>query len=280
MSLAEKQKNNKEGMITLVPDYKEKSAVRENGDHDGEIDLLDLAYELLGKLHYIVFFFLLGAVIANAYSYFCIKPTYQTTAKLYIVSASSDSVVDLTDLNIGTSLTKDYEELILSYPVLEQVIDELDLDMNYNTLGSMIQISNPTDTRILNITVTSTDPEKARDIANKLTEVSTSYLPKTMNTDEPNIAQKAKLPEHKFGPSYTKYTMMGALLGAILCCAYFIVLYMMDDTIHSAEDLERYFGLVPLAVVPESEIFAEQDGKKKKISKLPIKKKAGKGNKK
>lgn len=280
MSLAEKQIN-KDEVISLVSDKREMRLINGgNVDSEAEIDLLDLAYELLEKLHYIVLCFMVGAVLANAFSYFCIKPTYQTTAKLYIVSASSDSVVDLTDLNIGTSLTKDYEELILSYPVLEQVIEELDLEIDYKKLSEMIAITNPADTRILNITVTSNDPQQAQDIANKLAEVSTSYLPDTMNTTEPNIAQEAKLPEHKFGPSYTKFTMLGALLGAILCCAYFIAIYMMDDTIHSAEDIEKYFGLVPLAVIPESELLSDKDDKKKKQKKFSIKGKIGKGNKK
>ena len=57
----------------------------------------------------------------NLYSYFRIAPTYTSVAKMYIVSASDDSVVDLTDLNIGKALTLDYEDLMLSYPVLDQV---------------------------------------------------------------------------------------------------------------------------------------------------------------
>ena len=60
----------------------------------------------------------IGAVLFNAFAYFLIKPTYQSTAKLYVVSASDDSIVNLQDLNIGSSLTKDYEDLILSYPWL------------------------------------------------------------------------------------------------------------------------------------------------------------------
>ena len=94
-------------------------------NEDAEIDLLDLMFQLLDKLHYLIFFFLLGALVFNAYAYFRIAPTYQSTAKMYIVSASDDSVVDLTDLNIGTSLTADYEELMLSYPVLVQVIEKM-----------------------------------------------------------------------------------------------------------------------------------------------------------
>ena len=78
-------------------------------EDDKEIDLVDLGYALMDKLHFIVLSFLLGAVLLNACAYFLIKPTYQSTAKLYVVSASEDSVVNLSDLNIGTSLTKDYE---------------------------------------------------------------------------------------------------------------------------------------------------------------------------
>ena len=82
---------------------------------------------LLEKLPYIILCFLIGAVLFNAFAYFLIKPTYQSTAKLYVVSASDDSIVNLQDLNIGSSLTKDYEDLILSYPVLDQVIEKLGL---------------------------------------------------------------------------------------------------------------------------------------------------------
>lgn len=226
-----------------------------------EIDLVDLAYMLFDKLHFIVMFFLVGAVLCNAFSFFCIKPTYQSTAKLYIVSASEDSIVNLSDLNIGSSLTSDYEELMLSYPVLDQVIDKLGLNMDSAGLSQMISLENPADTRVLKITVTSTDPKQARDIANTLAEISVGYLPDTMSTRAPNIAQRAILPETKSGPSYMKFTILGGFLGAIVVCIILVVQYLLDDTIHTAEDLEKYFGIVPLTSIPESEQFIMRTGK-------------------
>lgn len=237
-------------------------------EEETEIDLIDLAWALLDKIHYIVLCFLIGAVIMNAYSYFLVRPTYKSTAKMYVVSASKNSVVDLDALNIGTSLTADYEQLMLSYPVLEQVINKLNLDMDSDTLAKMITLENPTDTRILNINVVSTDPKNARDIANTLMDVSVDYLPKTMSTNAPNVAQKAKLADHKDGPSYTKYTMIGALAGAFLYCMYLVVKYLMDDTIHTADDMEKYFDIVPLAVIPDvSELAPEKQQKKGKLEK-------------
>lgn len=230
----------------------------QNVDSEMEIDLIDLMYMLLSKLRYIVLFFLLGAVLLNAYSYFLIHPTYQSTSTLYIVSASGGSVVDLTDLNIGTSLKSDYEELIMSYPVLDRVTQRLNLDMTTEEIASMISITNPTDTRILKLTVTAQEPEQAKDIANTLAKISVKYLPDTMSTDAPNIAQKGRLPTHKSGPSYLRYTLMGGLLGAVLCCAYLVVRYLMDDTIRGPEDMEKYFGEPPLASIPYVEAFDEK----------------------
>ena len=245
-----------------------RSSFADRTEQEAEIDLIDLARALLDKIHYIVLCFLIGAVIMNAYSYFLVRPTYKSTAKMYVVSASKNSVVDLDALNIGTSLTADYEQLMLSYPVLEQVINKLNLDMDSDTLAKMITLENPTDTRILNINVVSTDPKSARDIANTLMDVSVDYLPKTMSTNAPNVAQKAKLADHKDGPSYTKYTMIGALAGAFLYCMYLVVKYLMDDTIHTADDMEKYFDIVPLAVIPDvEELASEKQQKKGKLEK-------------
>ena len=245
-----------------------RSSFADRTEEETEIDLIDLAWALLDKIHYIVLCFLIGAVIMNAYSYFLVRPTYKSTAKMYVVSASKNSVVDLDALNIGTSLTADYEQLMLSYPVLEQVINKLNLDMDSDTLAKMITLENPTDTRILNINVVSTDPKSARDIANTLMDVSVDYLPKTMSTNAPNVAQKAKLADHKDGPSYTKYTVIGALAGAFLYCLYLVVKYLMDDTIHTADDMEKYFDIVPLAVIPDvSELASEKQQKKEKLEK-------------
>ena len=245
-----------------------RSSFADRTEQEAEIDLIDLAWALLDKIHYIVLCFLIGAVIMNAYSYFLVRPTYKSTAKMYVVSASKNSVVDLDALNIGTSLTADYQQLMLSYPVLEQVINKLNLDMDSDTLAKMITLENPTDTRILNINVVSTDPKSARDIANTLMDVSVDYLPKTMSTNAPNVAQKAKLADHKDGPSYTKYTMIGALAGAFLYCMYLVVKYLMDDTIHTADDMEKYFDIVPLAVIPDvEELASEKQQKKGKLEK-------------
>ncbi len=281
MGFAKKQEEaDKEKMSVLRPVT---PGLRQEPDVENEIDLLELGYVLLDKIHFILLWFLIGAILLNAYAFFCIRPTYQSTAKMYVVSASNDSVVDLTDLNIGTSLTADYEQLMLSYPVLDQVIEELNLDMETEDLAEMVTLENPADTRILNVTVTSTDPVEAKDIANKITEVSVEYLPETMSTNPPNIAQKAQLADTKAAPSYGKFTMMGAFLGALLYCGWVITRHLLDDTLRSADDMEKHFGLVPLTTIPDSDVFAilekREDAEDQTMIKNRKKKRFGKGKK-
>lgn len=230
-----------------------------NGDGE-EIDLFDLIFFLWGRIKIIGMATLVSAIVFLGVAAFLITPKYKSTAKLYAVS-SKDSVVDISDLSIGTALTKDYEELILSYPVLNSVIKKLNLDMTTKQLAKMITITNPTDTRILNIAVIDKDPEEACMIANTIVDASIKYLPKTMSTNAPNIAQRARIDRKKVSPSYIKFTLIGFILGLVGSAGFFVVQYIRDDSISSAEDLEKYFGVAPLTVIPEDESNKEKGGK-------------------
>lgn len=233
----------------------EESRIQRMQEAENEIDLVELAMMLIGKFKAILFCTLLCAVVLNAYTYLMVDPTYESTATLYVVSASNGGVVDLTDLNIGSSLKDDYRVLIQRYPVLSRTIEELSLDITPEILQKKMRIENPTDTRILTITITDTDPAMARDIANKVAEISTEYLPDVMSSDAPNIAEHARIAEHKSGPSYSKATIMGGLIGFILACMYFIVMFLMDNTVKTDDELERLTGAMPLATIPYSKVM-------------------------
>ena len=236
---------------TKKPEEKQKGYIAKNNSTDA-IDLLALLEYVLQKWETVVLYALLGAVLLNAYSFFMMTPQYTSTAKLYIVSSSSDTVVDLTDLNIGTSLTNDYVELIMSYPVLDQVISRLKLDMKATQLASLISISNPSSTRVLALTVTTSDADLSVSIANTLAAVAIDYLPETMNTVKPNVAQVARRATSKSSPSYLKFTLIGAFMGAAIYAAYLVLRFMTDDTIKNQDDIETAFGVTVLACIPEN----------------------------
>ena len=238
---------------------------------EDEIDLVELFYLLWGHAWQIILCLILGAGLALGYTKLLVTPLYQATSSIYIVSASNNSVVNLTDLQIGAQLTADYQELILSRPLLEDVIRNLELTnaegepMSTNALKNMIAISNTADTRILKVTVTSSDPQESADIANELIDQACIYLPQIMETEEPNLVEEAIPPTAKSSPSTARNVLIGGLLGACLACGVLVVRYLMNDTFVTPDDVAKYLGVQPLAVIPEGDLGDFNAHKKKKL---------------
>ena len=189
--------------------------LRNTQEGEMEIDLLELLLYYRDRLLWIILGFLAGATIAALITYYLITPVYTATAKMYMVSSSTQSVIDLTDLNIGQSLSKDYVELLKTRPIIEDVIEEQGLDYKYNELLSMLNMAIVADTRIIAIRATSEDPEEAMHIANALADKGVKELPKLMETPQPHIAEYAIIPVNPSSPSLSRNVMIGAMIGMI-----------------------------------------------------------------
>lgn len=222
-------------------------------DQETEIDLVELFYMYLNHIWQIVAVLVAGAVLALAFTAFFVTPQYEATAQIYVVSASNDSVVNLSDLQIGAQLTGDYEELLKIHPLVEDVIANLGLNMTYTQLLDMVTIETPSGTRLLNITVESPSATQAADIANEIAELAVEYLPEIMECSPPNIADRALVPDRHASPSLAKNTLLGGLVAMLIFCGILLVRFIMDDTFKSQEDIEKYLGATPLCVIPETE---------------------------
>ena len=223
-------------------------------DSEVEIDLLDLLGFYLSHFPLLIGAVVIGALVAGLYTHFLIPDKFTASSRMYMVAASSDTVVNLSDLNLGTSLSNDYVELMKSRPVIEEVIEKLELPYDYNTVLNMISLSVVNNTRIVRISVTSVNPQEAMDIANQMARTARTQLPNVMAAPKPSIAEYAVLPQHRSSPSMKKNILIGAMLLLVLVLAFLTITYLMDDTIKTAEDVEKEFGIMPLSVIPEGEV--------------------------
>lgn len=221
------------------------------GNDTIEIDLLEIFHILLSRFWIILGTGLLAAVIGFVISRFVLTPTYESTTKIYILNKSENTAVTYSDVQMGTQLTKDYAELINSRYVLETVIEQLSLsETEYKDLLKKVSVHTPTDTRIVSITVTDIDPRQAQDIANCIREVAGEHIQNVMDIDAVNVVEEANLPMIKAGPSVIKWTAIGGILGVFLVCAVILIHCLLDDTIKTSEDVEKYLGLSTLALIP------------------------------
>lgn len=217
-----------------------------------EIDLRELFFVLLGKIWIIILATALGLGVAAGYTTAFMDPVYSSTSLLYVMTKST-SITSLTDLQVGSSLTQDYQVFITSRPVVEKVIEDLELDMDYEQFVGTVVVNNPVNTRFINITVSNYDPYMAKTIVDKLTDVSAERMGTIMETEEPNVADYGNVPQHPTSPSLTKNALIGAVLGFVLSVGVILVLYLMNDAIHTTEDVERYLGINTLGLIPLQE---------------------------
>jgi capsular polysaccharide biosynthesis protein len=237
-----------------------------------EIDLVELIGVIISKLWIIVICAALAGTIAFLLSEYVMTPQYISTTKMYIINRQSNEQLTYSDLQTGTQLTKDYQELVTSRPVLDEVREELALAMDNKELKSKITVSVPTDTRIVTITVQDSSPDLARAIADEIRNSASKHISAVMNTEAVNVVEEADLPLEPSSPKIVKNTVIGGAIGAFISMAFIILVYIMDDSVKNPDDVEHYLKVSVLGSIPYEEENEEEDApatekKKKKSSK-------------
>ena len=212
-----------------------------------EIDLRAFFLKLKTKWLTCILGLLLGAVLALGYSIFLQDSQYQSTAMVYLRGNGSSSI-SIQDLQVGTQLTKDYEIIFKSRPVLESTIDELNLDMSTKELSNLISITNTEDTRILSITATADTPELAKDIANSIMDNGVQKVSE-IDAQQPYVVETAIENAARVGMSRSRMTILGAVAGLVITLGYIFLRFVLSDNVTSADDLENTLNVPVLAVV-------------------------------
>jgi capsular polysaccharide biosynthesis protein len=130
--------------------------------------------------------------------------------------------------------------------------------MEYEQIKSMVSLENQSDTRILDITVVTDDPYMAKEIVDEVSEVSVSRIASIMNVDEPTTVEYGHLEDSPSSPNTKKNIAIGGILGIVASAGLVIVMYLLNDTISSEEDVEKYLGLNNLGIIPMDEGEMEQ----------------------
>ena len=241
--------------------------MNEHMNEENQIDLLELAHVLLKKWLLILLSGVLCGAIALLYTITMVQPQYQSSAMLYIVSKST-TVISVTDLQIGSALTADFEVIAKSKPVLDSTIEKVKAEsgktFTRGEVNQMISVSNSDNTRILVIKATGPDPTDASLVANAASEAMSEQMAYIMKTDEPTTVEKAEVESTPIGPNVQKNLLMGILVGLVLACGVLLVGYLINDTIKTEEDVKRYLGVPTLIVIPTEKRLAKKEKRRRK----------------
>ena len=212
------------------------------------IDLIGLMFYVFEKFWLVI---ILAVLCAGVFGFMSrnARPSYTATAKLYIVNPANTGI-NIADLQLGTVLTLDYQEVFKTWEVHEMVRKELNLPYSYEQMQSMISVVNPEDTRLLYIYATYFDAQTAADIANAYAKAAKEFIIETMRGEEPSDFSIALVPSVAQMQSRSSSVIKGFLLGSVLAVGILVLLFVLDDRPRTPEDISDYAGIPTLAVLP------------------------------
>lgn len=237
-----------------------------------EIDLRQIFSLLWHRLFIIVLIAAACGGITYAASRFLIRPVYESSTKLYVISRANDGTTTLNDLQTSTQLTKDYKILVTSRPVTDAVIRKLGLNMSNDQLADSIAVNTPADTRVLEIVVSNHDPYIAKEIADEIADISSDTICDVMQIEKVNVIEEGNVATRPVSPNSVKNAIIGALIGFLVACAFVIIRSLLDDTIKTSEDVANYLGISTLAMIPLCEEMIDNTKTNSRNSKKEMKK--------
>ncbi|WP_298022612.1 YveK family protein [uncultured Dysosmobacter sp.] len=239
-----------------------------------EIDLLEVFYVLWRNVWVLIVALLAGAVAAGLITVFFITPQYEATSIIYILSKTT-SITSLADLQIGSQMAADFQIIATTREVLEPIREEYDVRgefEDYESFVECVDVENPANSHMLQITVTYPDAFLAAQISNAIADQLKVQIAEVMSTDLPSTVERAVMPEEPASPNLLINFAVGGLLCFAAAAAALLLRHFLDDTIKDEEDVAKYLGLNTLAAIP-LEHFEEDEALQ-----LPPKRKPGKAN--
>jgi polysaccharide biosynthesis transport protein len=197
-----------------------------------------------------------GALVALGLSQLVPKG-YTATSTLYFSINYGESG---SDLNQGATYAQSqmlsFAELARSARVLDPVINDLDLSTTAAGLAATMDVRTPENTVVLDIAVSSGDPELAASIANataaSLTDAVQDVAPRNADgraTVTVRTVENADAPTNPTSPNTRVNVVAGAFLGLVLALLLIVLRRLLDTRVRSVHDLEVATALPVLATI-------------------------------
>ena len=144
--------------------------------------------------------------------------------------------------------------MITCKAVTKEVVERMELNMSPEALASRIAVGVvEEETRILQIAVKDGNAKRAADMANTVCQVAAKLIQEKTDVNAVNQLYEAEVPKGPSGPNLKKNVFLAAVIGLVASVGVLTVVFALDDSIRSEEDVERYLGLSVFGVIPESD---------------------------
>ena len=231
-----------------------------------EMSLWDIAGLLLRKIHWLLLAGLLtGAVVYLAVS-FLITPTYKSRVSFYVFNSAGGSsqtgTVNNGDLQAAESLATTYSKILASNSILDAVLDDLGIrsDLSRKDLSKMVEVSVVSNTQLLEVAVSSTDPQFACKIASSFAKVAPTEIVRITKAGGVEVVDRPEVATEKSAPRTVFDSAIGFVVGVILISVILVLRNLADTTIYLPEDIPEATGMTVLGQIPTIDFSGKDTG--------------------
>lgn len=237
-------------------------------DQDYEtIDLLELLYMLQRRWLLLVLSTVVAAGIGFGVSRFWMTPMYQASA-LMIVNTRQDTTANVTSdqINSAKNLVSTYSIIVKSNDIMQNVVTTLGLNCTAGELAKRISVNAVDSTQVMQVSITSDDPEWARRVIEQVTLIAPDVIVDKVEAGSVKVISPANVGSSPISPNVGRNTAIAGMLGLVLCAGIIILAGMLDNKVRSEEDVRKYLDITVLGVIPtytegEKDKGGKKDGK-------------------
>ncbi|MEN2667778.1 YveK family protein [Listeria aquatica] len=201
--------------------------------------------------------YILGAIglcvcIMSIYLWFIATPVYQSKTQVLVNQVdSSETNIQAQDVQANLQLVDTYSAIVTSPRILKEVEKELGNKYSQAELGGAIQVSNNSNSQIIEIAAEYPSAKGATEIVNKTAQVFERQIPNIMKVDNVTILSQAQYSKTQapVKPHKSLMLTLSFVIGAIIGIMIIFVQTIFDRTIKSVEDLQDALGLTVLGTV-------------------------------
>lgn len=214
------------------------------------MELKELWRVVKKRLAMIIIITLVAAITSGVLSKVVLPKQYAGTVTLMVIPHNSAQDL-LTSMVTGQQLVDTYSQLVTSPSVVSNVNQHLGLNDTVAKLSKVITATPETNTDLLTITVKGTTPTWSARVANAVATQTVLLVTKAQGQKNLEIVNRASPSPIPVSPKSKTNVAIAFVLGLLVSGGLAFLLEYLDDSVHSEEDVKRYFGDWPLlSVIP------------------------------
>lgn len=194
-----------------------------------------------------------GPLIAFLLATFFLTPKYSSTVDFLVNQKVVNTQNQFTAQQADLQVINTYKDVVTKPVILKTVLKKARLQNNYhgsfNDLKEAVSINNETNSQVISVSVTNSNPYVARDIANSIGKTFTQKIKRMMKVDNITIVSKATANPIPVFPNKKVFIIVGFLAGFVVGMFVALLKQYLDNTVKDINFLTDRLGLVNLGQI-------------------------------